>query len=88
MHFHASYVKEQKMQTCSTELNISNFQFNGFFFAFQVKPVDSACQRLLTAHYRVDGHPNINTIQVRRNGNKLFIEEYYKQLSADSKTNK
>eukprot|EP00088_Acartia_fossae_P016254 TRINITY_DN19098_c0_g1_i1.p1 TRINITY_DN19098_c0_g1~~TRINITY_DN19098_c0_g1_i1.p1 ORF type:complete len:592 (-),score=137.63 TRINITY_DN19098_c0_g1_i1:82-1857(-) len=29
----------------------------------KVKPLDSACQRLLTAHYRVDGHPNINTIQ-------------------------
>jgi len=32
-------------------------------FICKVKPVDSACQRLLTAHYRVDGHPNINTIQ-------------------------
>jgi len=32
-------------------------------FICKVKPLDSACQRLLTAHYRVDGHPNINTIQ-------------------------
>lgn len=32
-------------------------------FICKVKPVNSACQRLLAAHYRVDGHPNINTIQ-------------------------
>jgi len=32
-------------------------------FVCKVMNRDAACQRLLTAHYMVDGHPNINTIQ-------------------------
>jgi hypothetical protein len=31
----------------------------------QVMSRDSAGHSLLAAHYRVDGHPNINTIQVQ-----------------------
>ena len=35
-------------------------------YFFQVVSRDSSGQALLAAHYRVDGHPFINPIQVKR----------------------